>query len=327
MLPTLLVLAAGMGSRYGGLKQIDPVGPSGETVLDYAVFDAVRAGFGRVVFVIRRDFEAVFREQIGVKYAGRIAVDYVFQSLDALPEGGAVPAGREKPWGTGHAVWCAREAVHEPFAVINADDFYGADSFAQLAKFLTSAAASPRGFDPMSGHRTPRSLAAHFAMVGFSLANTLSEHGSVARGLCATAPGGLLESITEQTGILAAEVGAGRKFSGKETVSMNCWGFTPALFAGLDRQLHEFLAARGVARVSRPVDGESGKAHGSGDPCHAEFYLPAAVSEMIARHEATVRVLPTGSAWFGITYRDDKPRVVAAIAELVRTGNYPEKLF
>jgi len=302
MSPTLLVLAAGMGSRYGGLKQIDPVGPSGETVLDYAVFDALRAGFGRVVFVIRRDFEAVFREQIGAKYAGRIAVDYVFQSLDALP------AGREKPWGTGHAVWCAREAVHEPFAVINADDFYGADSFAQLAKFLSSAAASPRGFDPMSGHRTPRSLAAQFAMVGFSLANTLSEHGAVARGLCATGPGGLLESITEQTGILATEVGPGRKFSGKETVSMNCWGFTPALFAGLDRQLHEFLAVRG------------------GD-AKAEFYLPAAVSEMIARHEATVRVLPAGSAWFGVTYRDDKPRVVAAIAELVRTGKYPAKLF
>lgn len=307
-----------MGSRYGGLKQIDPVGPGGETVLDYAVFDALRAGFGRVVFVIRRDFEAVFREQIGAKYAGRIAVDYVFQSLDALPEGDTVPAGREKPWGTGHAVWCAREAVHEPFAVINADDFYGADSFAQLAKFLNSTAAHPRGFDPMSGHRTPRTMAAQFAMVGFTLANTLSEHGAVARGLCATGPGGLLESITEQTGILASDVGpasgeatAGkptRKFSGNETVSMNCWGFTTALFAGLDRQLHEFFAAKGT-------------------DLKAEFYLPAAVSEMVARHEAVVRVLPTGSAWFGVTYREDKPRVVAAIAELVRTGNYPAKLF
>jgi hypothetical protein len=318
MSPTLLVLAAGMGSRYGGLKQIDPVGPSGETVLDYAVFDALRAGFGRVVFVIRRDFERVFREQIGTKYAGRVAVDYVFQSLEALPAGDTVPAGREKPWGTGHAVWCAREAVREPFAVINADDFYGADSFAQLGKFLTSAAASPRGFDPMSGHRTPRVMAAQFAMVGFTLANTLSEHGAVARGLCATGAGGLLESITEQTGILAADVGSTsaqtvvdrspKKFSGRETVSMNCWGFTPALFAGLDRQLHEFFAARGT-------------------DLKAEFYLPAAVSEMIARREAVVRVLPTESAWFGVTYREDKPRVVAAIAELVRTGNYPAKLF
>ncbi len=318
MSPTLLVLAAGMGSRYGGLKQIDPVGPSGETVLDYAVFDALRAGFGRVVFVIRRDFEAVFREQIGAKYAGRIAVDYVFQASDALPAGFTRPAGREKPWGTGHAVWCAREAVHEPFAVINADDFYGADSFAQLAKFLTSEAAAPRGFDPMSGHRTPRTMAAQFAMVGFTMANTLSEHGAVARGLCAMGPGGLLESITEQTGILAADVGpasaetmAGKpqkKFSGQETVSMNCWGFTPALFGGLDRQLHEFLATRGT-------------------DLKAEFYLPAAVSEMIARHEAAVRVLPTGSAWFGVTYREDKPRVMAAIAERVRTGDYPAQLF
>ncbi|MBS0663497.1 MAG: NTP transferase domain-containing protein [Verrucomicrobia bacterium] len=308
MQPTLLVLAAGMGSRYGGLKQIDPVGPSGETVLDYAVFDAARAGFGRVVFVIRRDFEAVFREQIGAKYAGRIAVDYVFQSLDVLPAGQAVPAGREKPWGTGHAVWCARDAIHEPFAVTNADDFYGADSFARLARFLSSPAASPRGFDPMSGHRVPASLAARFAMVGFKLANTLSEHGAVARGECVVGPGGRLTSITERTGILPAEVGPGLRYSGEETVSLNCWGFTPALFAGLDRQLREFLAER------------------SHEP-KAEFYLPAAVSDMIARREATVEVLPTSSSWFGVTYREDKPRVVAAIAELVRAGKYPAKLF
>jgi len=296
MQPTLLVLAAGMGSRYGGLKQIDPVGPSGETVLDYAVFDALRAGFGRVVFVIRRDFEEVFRRQIGAKYAGRIAVDYVFQALDALPAGRTPPAGREKPWGTGHAVWCARAAVREPFAVINADDFYGADSFAQLARFLTSEAPAP-------GAGT-----AQFAMVGFRLANTLSEHGAVARGICAAGTDGRLESITERTGILAADVGPGRVFSGEEIASMNCWGFTPALFAGLDRQFGAFFAERG------------------GD-AKAEFYLPAAVSAMIARSEATVRVLPTESAWFGVTYREDKPRVVAAIAELLRTGKYPAKLF
>ncbi|MDB6169657.1 MAG: hypothetical protein JWM88_2521 [Verrucomicrobia bacterium] len=297
-----------MGSRYGGLKQIDPVGPSGETVLDYAVFDAQRAGFGRVVFVIRRDFEALFREQVAAKYAAKVPVGYVYQSLDALPAGLGVPPGREKPLGTGHAVWCAREAVREPFAVINADDFYGADSFAQLAKFLTSPSASPRGFDPMSGHRAPRSMAAQFAMVGFTLANTLSEHGAVARGQCVTGAGGLLESITERTGILAGDVGPGRTFTGQETVSMNCWGFTPALFAGLDRQLQEFLRTRGS------------------DP-KAEFYLPAAVSEMIARREAVVKVLPTAGAWFGVTYREDKPRVVAAIAELVKQGKYPAKLF
>jgi hypothetical protein len=258
--------------------------------------------------VIRRDFEALFREQVGAKYAGTVVVDYVFQAPETLPAGCVVPPGREKPWGTGHAVWCARDAVHEPFAVINADDFYGADSFAQLGKFLTSPAATPRGFDPMSGHPAPRSLAAQFAMVGFTLANTLSEHGAVARGQCVAGADGQLQSITERTGILAADVGAGQTYTGKETVSMNCWGFTPALFAGLERQLHEFLLVRGS------------------DP-KAEFYLPAAVSEMIARREAVVTVLPTGSAWFGVTYREDKPRVVAAIAELVRSGKYPARLF
>ena len=295
MAPTLLVLAAGMGSRYGGLKQIDPVGPSGETVLDYAVFDAQRAGFARVVFVIRKDFEQLFREKIGARYAGRIAVDYVFQSLDALPEKFAVPAGREKPWGTGHAVWCARAAVKENFAVINADDFYGADSFTQLAKSLLVTCPT--------SHVTPE-----FAMVGFRLTNTLSEHGAVSRGVCVADAAGGLRSITEQSGILRTEVGAGKKFSGDELVSMNCWGFTPALFQALDAQLREFLAARG------------------GD-AKAEFYLPAAVSEQIARGSASVRVLPTASAWFGVTYREDKPRVTAAIAELVRRGVYPEKLF
>ena len=295
MAPTLLVLAAGMGSRYGGLKQIDPVGPSGETVLDYAVFDAQRAGFARVVFVIRKDFESLFREKIGARYAGRIAVDYVFQSVDALPEKFAVPPGREKPWGTGHAVWCARDAVKENFAVINADDFYGADSFAQLAKFLLVTCHT--------SHVTPE-----FAMVGFRLANTLSEHGAVSRGVCVADAAGALRSITEQSGILPTEVGAGKKFSGDELVSMNCWGFTPALFPALDAQLREFLAARG------------------GD-AKAEFYLPAAVSEQIARGSASVRVLPTASAWFGVTYHEDKPRVTAAIAELVRRGVYPEKLF
>ena len=316
-----------MGSRYGGLKQIDPVGPSGETVLDYAVFDALRAGFGRVVFVIRRDFEALFREKIGARYAGRIAVDYVFQSLDALPAGFAPPAGREKPWGTGHAVWCARDAVKGGFAVINADDFYGADAFARLAKFLTGAATAgiARGYDPMSGHKAPS--AAQFAMVGFRLGNTLSEHGLVSRGVCAAGPDGALRSIVEHTGIAPAEVGEGRKFSGDEVVSMNCWGFTPGLFAGLDAQFRNFLSTN-VGRVPSP--GSAARRGGTPptpDPLKAEFYLPAAVSEMIARGEAAVRVLPTDGAWFGVTYREDKPRVEAAIAALVSAGKYPAKLF
>jgi NDP-sugar pyrophosphorylase family protein len=290
--PTLLVLAAGMGSRYGGLKQIDPVGPSGETVLDYAVFDALRAGFKRVVFVIRREFEAVFRETVGAKYAGRVAVDYVFQSLDALPAEFQLPAGREKPWGTGHAVWCAREIVAEPFAVINADDFYGADSFRKLGDFLHSEGGNARAA----------------AMIGFRLANTLSEHGAVSRGICASDAEGRLTSIVERTGILASEVGEGRAFRGDEVVSMNCWGFSPGIFAGLDRQWRAFLRAHG------------------GEP-KAEFYLPAAVSALIGEGDVSVRVLPTDSTWFGVTYREDKPRVVSAIADLVSRGHYPQKLF
>ena len=279
-----------MGSRYGGLKQIDPVGLGGETVLDYAVFDALRAGFTRVLFVIRRDFEALFREKIGARYAGRATVDYVFQALDALPPGFAVPAGREKPWGTGHAVWCARDALPGNFAVINADDFYGADSFAQLGRFLATARGGA------------------FTMVGFRLANTLSEHGSVARGVCSADAAGMLQSVVERTGIDRKDVGPGGTYSGEEIVSLNCWGFTPALFAGLDRQFREFLAARG------------------GEP-KAEFYLPAAVSGMIERGEATVRVLPTESTWFGVTYREDKPRVEASIAALVQAGHYPARLW
>ena len=293
--PTLLVLAAGMGSRYGGLKQIDPVGPSGETVLDYAVYDALRAGFGRVVFVIRRDFEELFRTQIGARYAGKVSVDYVFQSLDALPAGFTPAVGREKPWGTGHAVWCAREAVRENFAVINADDFYGADSFARLAAFLAVAPAKAESSNA-------------FAIVGFRMANTLSEHGAVSRGICATAATGHLTSIVETHGITAAEVGPGRRYAGETIVSMNCWGFTPALFGGLDAQFREFLATRGA------------------EP-KAEFYLPGAVSTMIGRGEASVRMLPTESSWFGVTYREDKPRVQAALLALVAAGHYPVRLW
>lgn len=305
---TLVVLAAGMGSRYGGLKQLDGVGPAGETVLDYAVFDAVRAGFSRVVFVIRRDFEALFREKVGARYAGKVDVDYAFQSVDALPTGIAPVGGREKPWGTGHAVWCARDAVRGNFAVVNADDFYGADSFRRLAGFL-------RPLPPAAD------VPARFAMVGFRLANTLSEHGTVSRGVCATTADGALRSIVEQTSIAPADVGAGRKLSGTEIVSMNCWGFSPALFPALERQLRSFLEA--VSTTAAPA-GEGAR---SPDPLKAEFYLPASVSTMIARREATVTVLPTDSSWFGVTYREDKPRVSAAIADLVQRGDYPAKLF
>ncbi|HXA81212.1 MAG TPA: nucleotidyltransferase, partial [Opitutaceae bacterium] len=269
------------------------------TLLDYAVFDAVRAGFGRVVFVIRRDFAAEFREKVGARYAGRVAVDYVFQSVDALPPGFTPPSGREKPWGTGHAVWCAREAVRENFAVINADDFYGAEALHKLGQFLKK---------PQTTNAKPQKTATGFALAGYRLARTLSEHGAVSRGVCEVGADGTLRSITEQTNLSPADVGPGRKFSGDEIVSMNCWGFTPALFPALDTQWENFL-------------------RNQGGQAKAEFYLPAAVSVMIARGEAHGRVLPTASTWFGVTYREDKPRVQAALAELVRRGEYPGKLF
>jgi hypothetical protein len=302
-MPSLLILAAGLGSRYGGLKQIDPVGPSGETLLDYAVFDALRAGFDRMVFVIRRDFERAFRDQVAAKYAGSAAVDFAFQSLDMLPAGFSPPAGREKPWGTGHAVWCARDVVKDGFAAINADDFYGADAFRKLATFLRGQVddrdpAPARGRD----HRPDP-----FALAGFRLADTLSEHGAVARGVCAS-EAGRLQSIVERTDIVAVDVGPGKRYSGNEVVSMNCWGFTPALFSLLDSRLREFLVAQGRE-------------------LKAEFYLPSAISALIAGGQAEVTVLPATGSWFGITYREDKPRVAAAIADLVRRGTYPARLF
>ncbi len=290
----LLVLAAGLGSRYGGLKQVDPVGPGGETLLDYAVFDALRAGFGRVVFVIRRDFAELFQTNVAAKYRGRVPVDTVFQSLDDRPPVSLSGPERTKPWGTGHAVWCAREAIREPFAVINADDFYGADSFRALAGFLNRPGAADR--------RPPE-----FAMAGFRLARTLSEHGSVSRGI-GRVVGRELAAIEERSDIRPDDVGAGRPYRGDEVVSMNCWGFTPALFPALGRHFEAFLGARG-------------------SESQAEFYLPAAVSALIAEGEARVEVLPTEAEWFGVTYREDKPRVAAAIASLVRAGVYPERLF
>jgi UTP-glucose-1-phosphate uridylyltransferase len=294
MQPALLVLAAGMGSRYGGLKQIDPVGPHGETILDYSVFDALRAGFTRVVFVIRRDFEELFREKIGAKYAGRLAVDYVFQSTDALPPGYTVPAAREKPWGTGHATWCARDALHDqPFAVINADDFYGGDSFAKLADFLT------------------RSRPDEAAMAGFQLARTLSENGAVSRGICEVAPGNILLRVTEQTGIHPVEVGETKTFKPDTIVSMNCWGFHPQIFPLLDARFRTFLEIT-------PPESLAAK---------AEFYLPAAISALIAEEKIRVRVLSTESDWFGVTYREDRPRVVEALNALIATDAYPKKLF
>jgi NDP-sugar pyrophosphorylase family protein len=289
---TLVVLAAGMGSRYGGLKQIDPMGPSGETVLDYTVHDAVRAGFGRVLFIIRRDFADAFRASVGGRFEGKIEVDYAFQQLDMLPDGFAVPAGREKPWGTGHAVWCAREQLNGPFAVVNADDFYGANSLRALADFLRAESG---------GLPT-------YAMVGFPLGNTLSENGAVSRGVCAVGDDGFLRNIEEHTGILASEVGAGKRYEPSTPVSMNCWGFSAREFLPqLDQMWREFVAARG-------------------SESKAEFYLPAAVNSLVQAGAARVKVLPTTDNWFGVTYREDKPHVQAALAALVAAGAYPSPL-
>ena len=300
--PTLVVLAAGMGSRYGGLKQVDPVGPSGEAILDYSVFDASRAGFGKVVFIIRKDFEEVFREKVGRKYEGIMEVAYAFQDLNDLPAPYVVPEGRSKPWGTAHAIRAARDVVKEPFAAINADDFYGRDAFRQLAKFLTGEKGCP--------------CKHHFAMVGYNLSLTLSEHGSVARGVCTIDGSGYLTDVKEMTKLVkAGDMAENRedpenpvKVPLDSRVSMNLWGFTPALFTELEERFPKFLAARGTEMKS-------------------EWYIPFVVDELIKEGKASCRVLPTESSWFGVTYREDKPFVTAEIQKLVASGEYPENLF
>ena len=302
MKPALLVLAAGMGSRYGGLKQLDPMGPHGETVMDYAIFDALRAGFGRVVFVIRRDFEAPFREQVLSRYAGRIDASYCFQDMEALPGGFTCPAERTKPWGTTHAILAARDVIHEPFAAINADDFYGQHSYQVLHDFLADPA---RQTQPHS-----------YAMVGFTLRSTLSPHGTVARGVCVTDAQGRLQSIRELTKVLAVDDHVENqngdvppeRLTGDEPVSLNMWGFTPALFPQLETVFTEFLARQGQDLTS-------------------ECYIPATVDVLITRGQCEVEVLPTSSRWFGVTYKEDKPGVVAAMADLAASGAYPAPLF
>ena len=295
--PTLLVLAAGMGSRYGGLKQIDPVGPCGETIIDYSIYDAMRAGFGKLVFVIRQDIEAQFREIVGARFEKRIPVEYVFQELAKLPPGFSVPAGRTKPWGTTHAILMAADTIREPFAAINADDFYGAESYRLLAEHLQSGSAD-------------------YSMVGFILRNTLSEFGSVARGVCRVDEKNFLTHIVEMMKVEPEGKGAKNteadgkiiKLSGDEAVSMNFWGFTPALFPQLRRQFNAFLEK-------------------SGHELKSECYIPATVGELVTGGQAKVKVLRTNDSWFGVTYREDRPRTVESIRQLIARGDYPEKLW
>lgn len=299
--PTLLVLAAGMGSRYGSLKQLDGLGPSGETIMDYSIYDAIRAGFGKVVFIIRRSFEQDFRDKILSKYEGRIPVDIVFQDMDNLPAGFSVPEGREKPWGTNHAVMMAKEVIKEPFAVINADDFYGRSGFAVIADKLRQLAG---------GHDK-------YCMVGYRVGNTLSESGSVARGVCEVDDNNFLTGVVERTAIQRNAEGkiAFTDENGKEQilgentpVSMNMWGFTPDYFVHSDEYFAAFLRAN---------EGN----------LKAEYFIPLVVNQLVQEKKATCEVLDTPDQWFGVTYAADRPDVVAKINALVAAGEYPQKLF
>ena len=289
-----------MGSRYGGLKQLDGLGPNGETIMDYSVYDAIRAGFGKVVFVIRKDFEADFREKILSKYEGVVPVEVVFQSIDKLPEGYACPADRTKPWGTNHAVLMGRDAIKEPFAVINADDFYGRDAFEVIAKELSR----------------PRDGKGDYCMGGFRVGNTMTENGSVARGVCETKEG-LLTPVVERTAIsydedhkivFTDENGQVQTLEPTTPVSMNLWGFTPDYFDYSDREFRKFL--------DRDINTPK-----------AEFFIPLCIDTLINSGEATVKVLDTDTRWFGVTYSADRPSVVAKFAQLHADGEYPSPLF
>lgn len=299
MKPTLYILAAGMGSRYGGLKQLDGLGPSGETIMDYSVYDALRAGFGKIVFVIRHDFEQDFREKVLSKYDGHVPVEVVFQGIDSLPEGFSVPEGRTKPWGTNHAVLMAKDAIKEPFAVINADDYYGAESFKLLADFLRS----------VEGKKN------EYCMVGFKIENTLSENGGVSRGLCEVNDEGFLTGVTECHGIQFKDGNLIQLADGKEVpfpedaaVSMNMWGFTPDYFEYSQKALLAFLAEHGKELKS-------------------EFYIPTVVNDLINNGTVTLKVIETPDRWFGVTFAADRSATVARFAELTRQGVYPTPLF
>lgn len=301
MKPTLLLLAAGMGSRYGGLKQLDGLGPNGETIMDYSIYDAIKAGFGKIVFVIRKDFEQDFRDKILSKYEGHIPAELCFQSLEDLPEGFSVPEGRVKPWGTNHAVLMAKDIIKEPFCVINCDDFYNRDAFQVIGKFLSEL---------------PEGSQNKYAMVGFRVGNTLSENGTVARGICSKDADENLTTVVERTEIMRVngpvcykdEQGEWVAVEDNTPVSMNMWGFTPDYFKYSEQYFIEFL--------QKNIDNPK-----------AEFYIPSVINEMIHKGTATVKVLDTTSKWFGVTYAADRPAVVAKFAELHDKGEYPDQLF
>ncbi|MDE6247245.1 MAG: nucleotidyltransferase [Muribaculaceae bacterium] len=299
MKPTLFILAAGMGSRYGGLKQLDSLGPGGETIMDYSVYDALRAGFGKIVFVIRHDFEDEFRKKVIAKYENHIPVEVVFQELDALPDGFAPNPERTKPWGTNHAVLMGKDVINEPFAVINADDYYGKESFEILADLL-------RSLEGKTGE---------YGMVGFKIENTLSENGGVSRGHCQVSPEGYLTGVNECHGIQYKDGKLIQIVDDKEVafpeganVSMNMWAFTPDYFDYSEKSFIDFLSKHG-------------------DELKSEFFIPTVVNEMIESGKASLLVKETPSKWFGVTYAADRPATVAQFRKLVDEGVYPEKLF
>ena len=299
MKPTLFILAAGMGSRYGGLKQMDGLGPNGEAILDYSVYDALRAGFGKIVFVIRKDFEDDFRRVVLSKYEGKVQCELCFQSVDKVPEGCTYNAERSKPWGTNHAVLMGKDLIHEPFAVINADDFYGKESFQVLADFLRSVEGKQ----------------GQYCMVGYRVCNTLSENGSVSRGVCVADENGFLTDVVERTkieeknGIIVFTEGdVDTPLDPHAPVSMNMWGFTPEYFQYSEDGFRTFLAEKGQELKS-------------------EFYIPTLVNKLIAEGKASCKVLDTSSKWFGVTYSEDRPQVVMKINQLINEGVYPAKLF
>lgn len=298
MKPTLVILAAGMGSRYGGLKQLDEIGPNGEAIIDYSLFDAIRAGFGKVVFIIRKDFEVAFKAQFDEKLKGKIEVEYAYQELTDVPTGFSIPEERAKPWGTAHAILAARNIVKEPFASINADDFYGKEAYETAYNFLTS------GIDEQK-----------CCMIGYQLDKTLSEYGTVSRGLCNTDENENLVDVTELTkigkegdSIVYLEEDKKTELQGSETVSMNFWGFHPSIMDSMWKAFEDFLKKEGSALKS-------------------EFYIPTHVDNLIQSNSIETKVLTTTADWFGVTYKDDKPFVLEKIETLIKQGKYPKELW
>ena len=299
MKPTLLVLAAGMGTRYGGNKQLDEVGPSGETIIDYSIYDAIRAGFGKIVFVIRRDIEEQVRERFVDRLQGKIEVDYVFQEITNLPEGVRVASDRSKPWGTSHAILVTKDKINEPFGVINADDYYGVESFSLLRDFLLNDK------DPNN-----------YCIVGYKLGNTLSDHGHVNRGVCKADENGFLMNIVETRQIEKTREGAiapgtdGNPiiFTGNEIVSMNLWGFKPSCYEFLGKEFRNFINAYGMDLKS-------------------ELDIPTSVDKFVKSGEITIKILMSNERWFGVTYREDKPFVVESIKKMIRKGVYPARIY